>query len=87
MKTPDIFDLYTDYLITSFSHTPTLLICAFPLTLVPDSNVLGLIPMLINCLTIYEYGRLILSATTPHFWQPDKTEIGHLKQYNFQWLP
>jgi hypothetical protein len=21
MKTPDIFDLYTDYLITSFSHT------------------------------------------------------------------
>jgi hypothetical protein len=72
MKTPDIFDLYTDYLITSFSHTtatglsglvdnaishdllfavqlhiysidrilllPTLLICAFPLTLVPDSN-------------------------------------------------
>ncbi len=31
---------------------------------------------------IYEYGRLILSATTPHFWQPDKTEIGHLKQYD-----
>lgn len=31
---------------------------------------------------IYEYGRLILSATEPHFWQPDKIEIGHLKQYD-----
>ncbi len=31
---------------------------------------------------IYEYGRLILSSTELHFWQPDKTEIGHLKQYD-----
>jgi len=31
---------------------------------------------------IYEYGRVILSSTEPHFWQPDKTEIGHLKQYD-----
>jgi len=31
---------------------------------------------------IYEYGRIILSSTEPHFWQPDKTEIGHLKQYD-----
>jgi transposase len=31
---------------------------------------------------IYEYGRIILSSTEPHFWQPDKIEIGHLKQYD-----
>ena len=31
---------------------------------------------------IYEYGRLILSSTELHFWQPDKIEIGHLKQYD-----
>jgi transposase len=30
---------------------------------------------------IYEYGRLILSSTEPHFWQPDNLDIGHLKQY------
>lgn len=31
---------------------------------------------------IYEYGRLILSSIDPQFWQPDKIEIGHLKQYD-----
>lgn len=31
---------------------------------------------------IHEYGRLILSSTETHFWQPDVTEIGHLKQYD-----
>ena len=31
---------------------------------------------------IYEYGRLILSSTEPHFWQPDAAEVGHLKQYD-----
>ena len=31
---------------------------------------------------IHEYGRLILSSTEPHFWQPDVAEIGHLKQYD-----
>jgi len=31
---------------------------------------------------IYEYGRIILSSTDLYFWQPDKIEIGHLKQYD-----
>jgi len=31
---------------------------------------------------ICEYGRLILSSNKLHCWQPDETEIGHLKQYD-----
>ncbi|MDF1589694.1 MAG: IS110 family transposase [Gammaproteobacteria bacterium] len=31
---------------------------------------------------IYEYATMVLSNGTPHLWQPDKTEVGHLKQYD-----
>lgn len=31
---------------------------------------------------IYEYATMVLSSGTPHLWQPDKTEVGHLKQYD-----
>lgn len=31
---------------------------------------------------IYDYGNMILLAKTPQYWQPDNTEIGHLKQYD-----
>jgi hypothetical protein len=27
---------------------------------------------------IYEYGRIILSSTEPHFWQPDKIDLSVL---------
>ena len=31
---------------------------------------------------IYDYGCIILSKQAPHYWQPDNTEIGHIKQYD-----
>ena len=31
---------------------------------------------------IYDYGNMILSMGAPRYWQPDKTEIGDLKQYD-----
>ncbi len=31
---------------------------------------------------IYNYASMVLSTGTPHLWQPDNTEIGHLKQYD-----
>jgi len=31
---------------------------------------------------IYEYGKVILSSLEPRFWQPDKIDIGHIKQYD-----
>jgi len=31
---------------------------------------------------IYNYGTVILSSSEPRYWQPDKTEIGQLKQYD-----
>ena len=31
---------------------------------------------------IYDYANMVLSRGEPHLWQPDNTEIGHLKQYD-----
>lgn len=35
-----------------------------------------------NSKLIYEYGQLIIASKLPIFWQSDKIEIGHLKQYD-----
>lgn len=31
---------------------------------------------------IYDYAKMVLSTSSPQLWQPDNTEIGHLKQYD-----
>jgi len=31
---------------------------------------------------IYDYGKVVLAASEAHLWQPDQTDIGHLKQYD-----
>ncbi len=31
---------------------------------------------------IYDYGQVIVAASEPQVWQPDQTDIGHLKQYD-----